>query len=269
MTGSDRIRHRQGTVRVVRGVPYANRRTTLSLLPGAVVGRWLAAQRQYFSGRLLDAGCGNQPFRPWYEPLVDSVVAMDAGPIEGIAVLGFAHQLPFADDSFDTVLLTSVIEHVPDAEAAMENLARVIRPGGHLILTAPFLYPTHEPPYDFFRFTHYGLRELLERHGLEIVTLDAQGGVVLLGTHYTVLSLTGLIQAAARRLGPLRWLVDNRLVRGLISLPQELARSLPKSRLKGTSKRVSLGYMAVARKPVRAAAAVGVVAVAAGRDTGE
>lgn len=250
MTGSDRIRHRQGKVRIVNGVPYPNRETTLSLLPGAATGRWLADHRQHIGGRLLDAGCGNQPFRPWYEPLVDSVVAVDAGPIEGITVLGYAHQLPFADSSFDTILLTSVLEHVPDAETATMHLARVLKPGGHLIMTVPFMYPTHEPPYDFFRFTHYGLRELLERHGLEVITLDAQGGAVLLTVHFAVLSVVGALKAAAARLGPVGWLVDNRLVRALVWAPQELVRRLPGTRLRGTAKRASLGYMAVARKPV-------------------
>ena len=64
--GSGRVRHRQGSASVVNGVPYSNRESTLSLLPGAVVGRWLADNADAVSGILLDLGARNQPFKAWY-----------------------------------------------------------------------------------------------------------------------------------------------------------------------------------------------------------
>ena len=212
-----RVRHRQGAVRLVGGVPYSDRRTTLSLLPGAAMGTWLASQAHVLQGRLLDSGCGNQPFREWYGPHVDEVVCMDAAPLPGVHVMGFANALPFADAAFDTVLLTQVLEHVDDVEAATAELVRVLRPGGHAIVTVPYLYPTHEAPYDFWRFTHYGLRSLLERHGLEVVALDAQGGGLLLLTHLGVLSVVGGLDAAWARLGGRRPLTHNRGVRPLLA----------------------------------------------------
>lgn len=237
----ERLRHRQGPVRVRDGVPYSNPDTTLSLLPGAAVGRWLAAQRQYFRGRLLDSGCGNQPFREWYSPLVDEVYCLDAAPHDGVNVVGFADRLPFANESFDTLLVTEVLEHVGDAELAADEIARVLRPGGHAVITVPYLYPTHEAPYDFRRFTHFGLRSLLERHGLEVVTLDAKGGGLLLIAHLFVLSLV----AALGRLTHVRPL------RAVLAAPQQLAfRRVRVSGVHGTAARASLGYMAVARKPV-------------------
>lgn len=246
---SGRIRHRQGPVRVIDGVPYPDRATTLSLLPVSIVGRWLADNVESMAGDLLDLGAGNQPFRPWYGPLTRSVVAVDVAPAPGLSVLSMAAPLPFQDASFDTVLCTSVLEHVDNAEAAIAEISRTLRPGGRLMITAPFLYPTHEAPYDFWRTTHFGLRTLLQRHGLQVEELAAQGGPFLLIAHYLIGGLAQGLMLLASKLGRARVLLDNAVVRGLIAAPQQLVRSRVGYRMSPLSRAASLGYMAVARKP--------------------
>jgi SAM-dependent methyltransferase len=245
-----RIRHRQGSVSVVNGVPYSNRETTLALLPGAVVGRWLADNADSVSGVLLDLGAGNQPFKAWYSGLADKCVAADVAPAPGLDVLSMAAPLPFASEAFDTVLCTSVLEHVHDAEAAVCEIVRILKPGGRLIITIPFLYPTHEAPYDYWRTTHWGLRSVLTRHGLEVDTLAAQGGPVLLVTHYLIGGFSQLVMLLAKRLGRFGSLIDNRPVRALLAGPQDAIRSRLSYRLTRLSRAASLGYMAVAHKPV-------------------
>jgi SAM-dependent methyltransferase len=248
VTDSVRLRHRQGPARIIDGVPYSDRSSTLSLLPGAAIGRWLARQEPLVHGRLMDLGCGNQPFLRWYEPLVKEVVPVDAAPIPGVVVVDLTEPLPFSDASFDTILCTQVLEHVQNAEQAMAEIARLLRPGGHALITVPFLYPTHEMPYDFWRYTHLGLRSLVERHGLHADGLEAQGGPLLMLTHYGVLGLTAAIRAVAKLLGPLGGLVDNRLVRAAVAAPQEAVRARVSTRLSFPAKIASLGYMVVARK---------------------
>lgn len=248
MTDTLRLRHRQGTARVVRGVPYSDRASTSSLLPGAAVGRWLAGQAPRVRGRLLDLGCGNQPFAPWYAPLAAEVVAADAVPGPGVTVVDLAAPLPFPGASFDTVLCTQVLEHVDNAELAMAEIARVLRPGGHALVTVPFLYPTHEAPYDFQRFTHHGLAGLARRHGLHVLDLAAQGGPVLMVVHYAVLAATQALRVLARALGPLGFLVE-RPGRLVLAAPQEALRSRVSTRLSGPARVASLGYLAALRKP--------------------
>lgn len=243
-----RARHRQGATKLVDGVPYPDPATTLSILPNALVGRWLASRSDDVMGDLLDLGAGNQPFRPWYEPLVKTTIAVDATTAPGLDALAFAAPIPFLDDSFDTVLCTSVLEHVANAEDAVAEMARVLRPGGHLLITVPFLYPTHEAPYDFWRTTHHGLRSVLERHGLEVDDVSATGGPFVLVAHFVVGAIAQLIALAGRRLGPLGRLVDNTLVRRLIAWPQQLLRSRITYRMTGLSRAASLGYMASAHK---------------------
>ena len=235
---------------MVNGVPYSNRDTTLSLLPGAVVGRWLADNAGAVSGLLLDLGAGNQPFKEWYLSLADKCVSVDVAPAPGLDVLSMAAPLPFESASFDTVLCTSVLEHVHDAEAAVSEIARVLKPGGRIIITVPFLYPTHEAPYDFWRTTHLGLRSVLTRHGLEVETVAAQGGPGLLVAHYMIAGFAQLVMLLGKRLGRFESLVDNRAVRAVIAGPQDLVRTRLSYRLTRLSRAASLGYMAIASKPM-------------------
>jgi SAM-dependent methyltransferase len=244
----DRVRHRQGPARIVGGVPYSNRDTTLSLLPGAAVGRWLASHRAAVRGRLLDLGAGNQPLRAWYQPQADQIVAVDVAPAPGLDVLCLASPLPFRDDIFDTIVCTSVLEHVDDAERAMAEMVRVLRPGGTVLMTVPFLYPTHEAPYDYWRTTHHGLRSLIERHGLQLADLKAQGGPFLLVAHYAILALSQAVRLIDRWGPSGRWLA--KLLGGMVAAPQELLRGRVSSRLTPLSRAASLGYMACASKPV-------------------
>lgn len=244
-----RVRHRQGPVRVVGDVPYPNRDSTLSLLPGAVVGRWLASRSADISGTLLDLGAGNQPFRPWYAGKAERVIAVDAAPLPGLDVVSFAAPLPFRDATFDAILCTSVLEHVDNAEYAVGEMARVLRPGGRLLITVPFLYPEHEAPYDFWRTTHHGLRSVLERHGLVVDDLAAQGGPVLMLSHYLILTLVQAIRLISGKLGPARRLLSNGMTDAVIAAPQEAIRARLTHELTPLARIASLGYMAAAHKP--------------------
>jgi SAM-dependent methyltransferase len=248
---SERLRRRQGDVRIRGGVPYSNRDTTLSLLPGATMGHFLARNRDCFRGDLLDNGCGNAPFAQWYGPLVDRVVKLDAAPIPSVDVVAFSDELPFADGSFDTILATEVLEHVTDAERAAADAYRVLRPGGHIVVTVPFMYPTHEAPYDFRRFTHFGLRSLLERHGFEVLSIDAKGGPVLLLAHFVVLAIAQFVDLLGKVPLRGRYATDLPAVRVPLSAPQEaLVGAIGRrSGIGRLASRLSLGYMAVARRP--------------------
>lgn len=252
---SGRVRHRQGRARIRRGIPYPDPASTLSLLPNAAVGEWLADVKDAFSGVLLDAGAGNQPYRDWYEPLVERVIAVDAAPADGLAALAFVDALPFADASFDTVLSTEVWEHVENSLAAARETFRVLRPGGRLVITVPFLYPTHEAPYDFGRFTHFGLESVLRRAGFTVERIDAKGGPLLLAAHFTVLAATQALDAVGRKAGLRKQVTQLPGIRQLLAGPQ-LAVIAARYRLRGPRRgirhgaaRISLGYFAVARKP--------------------
>ena len=126
----------------------------------------------------LDLGCGQRP----YEELVSgpgvTYIGMDWPVSDDKAfqdVTGDATRLPFRSESFDTVITTELLEHLPDPEQCLAEVARVMRPGGHLILSVPFLEPLHEEPRDFFRFTPYSLRNLLGSHGFTVLNIWPRG----------------------------------------------------------------------------------------------
>ena len=87
-----------------------------------------------------------------------------------------ARPLPFAPEQFDTVLLSDVLEHIPEPLALCQEIARILVPGGRIILNAPFYYWIHERPHDYYRYTEFALRRFMAAVSLEITTLAPVGG---------------------------------------------------------------------------------------------
>ncbi|MHC9087012.1 class I SAM-dependent methyltransferase [Luteimonas sp. RIT-PG2_3] len=127
--------------------------------------------RKQASGRVLDIGCADR----WVQealPRDCEYIALDYPPTGGALyrahpdVFGDAGRLPFRDASIDTVLLLEVLEHLRHPAEALSEISRVLRPGGTLLLTLPFLYPVHDAPHDYQRYTAFGLVREVECAGL-------------------------------------------------------------------------------------------------------
>lgn len=83
-------------------------------------------------------------------------------------IFGDAQALPVASSSIDTVLLLDVLEHIPNPDICISEISRVLKSGGTLVLQVPFLYPMHDEPLDFHRWTSHGLEQLASRHNLHV-----------------------------------------------------------------------------------------------------
>jgi SAM-dependent methyltransferase len=127
-------------------------------------------------GKVLDVGCGLQPYRPWMDRAVEYVGLDREGPLSKPDVVGTVDALPFEDRSFDGVLSTQVFEHVADPSRAFRECARVLRAGGRLVLTVPGVWPAHEAPHDYWRFTRYGLERALREAGFDEIDVAPAGG---------------------------------------------------------------------------------------------
>jgi SAM-dependent methyltransferase len=147
----------------------------------AMLPTYVEAMQTHTRGRLLDCGCGTAPYFSIYRDHVDEVVCIDWAQsvhrnIHVDHEVDLSGQLPFEAGRFDTVLLADVLEHIKVPAQLIAEIARVLAPGGKLILTVPFLYNVHEAPHDYYRFTRYAIEDLTQRAGLRLVSLEAFGG---------------------------------------------------------------------------------------------
>jgi SAM-dependent methyltransferase len=134
-------------------------------------------------GVMLDYGCGGQPYKFLFMERVSKYIGADvAAAKDTILDLEIVPDkpVPLLDASVDTVLSTQTLEHVPNVEFYLAECHRLLKQDGVLILTAPMQWRHHEVPYDFFRFTKYGLTALLTRHGFTITNMTPCGGVYAL-----------------------------------------------------------------------------------------
>lgn len=121
-------------------------------------------------GVVLDIGSGEQKVQAFL-PVGTNYISLDyyqtAREWYGTRPRIFAdgQRLPIRNNSVDTVFLLDVLEHLPRPDDCMAEIRRVLRPGGTLLLQVPFLYPLHDAPYDFYRWTIYGLRSEAAKYG--------------------------------------------------------------------------------------------------------
>lgn len=124
----------------------------------------------YLCGHLLNAGCGTRDISAYLSACgVTRITNYDIASDRPDVLVGPLEQMPFEDATFDSILCNAVLEHVDDADESMQELARAIKPDGHVVVAVPFLQPFHAAPGDFRRYTAEGLADLGRRAGLEVV----------------------------------------------------------------------------------------------------
>jgi SAM-dependent methyltransferase len=111
-------------------------------------------------------------------------------------VFGDAGRLPFAGGAFDGIVCLEVLEHVSDPDAALAEIARVLKRGGRALVSMPFLYPVHDAPHDYQRWTNHGWARSAARAGLEIVTIAPIGSAVRTAGLLACLAIAGPLQRA-------------------------------------------------------------------------
>jgi SAM-dependent methyltransferase len=132
----------------------------------------LAPVAHYLSGHLLNAGCGSRAVNSYLLANgVTTITNYDIASQDHEVVVGLLESMPFKDGTFDSVLCNAVLEHVANVEDSIRELARVVKPDGHVVVAVPFLQPFHACPTDFRRYTADGLADLGLRAGLDVVCM--------------------------------------------------------------------------------------------------
>lgn len=132
----------------------------------------LAPVMRYLTGHMLNAGCGTRDISAHLRQHgVTELTRYDIASNDATVVIGPLEDMPFDDETFDSVLCNAVLEHVADADRAIGEIARVVRKGGHAVVSVPFLQPHHACPGDYRRYTSDGLARLGRSVGLEVVDI--------------------------------------------------------------------------------------------------
>jgi len=134
-------------------------------------------------GKLLDLGCGKVPLYEAYKNFIVENICVDwNNSLHKNQYLDFEvdlnKKLPFADEEFDTVILSDVLEHIMHPKKLLEEIRRILKKDGKLLMNVPFYYQIHEAPYDFFRYTKYALEMMAEDSNFKIIYLEPKGGII-------------------------------------------------------------------------------------------
>lgn len=211
--------------------------------------RFLAPRLSKVDGAVLDVGCGEMPFRPLLPANIrytglDVPESVAFGMSANQEIVAFdGKTIPLPDNSHDVLLCTEVLEHAVDPVILIEEMHRVLRPGGVLFATVPFAARVHHAPYDFHRFTRFRLAAMFSAFtGVEII--ERGNDIAVIANKLIVLSVRLANPRKARNLFwtlPLLVLLAPCTIIALISAHLSL--------LLGTgSKDDPLGYGVVARK---------------------
>lgn len=163
-----------------RATPWHRYRHHIRSLPAGLeaLSRDLAVPE---GGSVLDYGCADVPYRWFFGPDVRFTAADLPGNPHATLVLNEDATVPVPDGTFDAVLSTQVLEHVPDPAAYLRECFRVLRPGGRLLLSTHGIFVYHPDPIDWWRWTSAGLRHVVEEAGFAVVRFEGIIGLLATG----------------------------------------------------------------------------------------
>jgi len=171
-------------------------RTSSTWVVRHALARWLREQADELRAgppvRILDVGCGVEPYRPFFEDVASEYVGVDIVENPVAQLLGPVEALPVEDAAFDVVLCTQVLEHCDDPAQAVRELRRVTRAGGRVLASTHGVQVYHPSPADYWRWTHEGLRRLFatsaDWEGLTVTPAAGTGSALamLLATYVEI-----------------------------------------------------------------------------------
>lgn len=174
--------------------------------------KFLQKYAPMFKGVLYDLGCGEAPFKQFFLRTADQYIGVDwAGSYHETKAdisADLNKLLPIKSEVADTVVSISVLEHLCEPQTMLNEAFRILKPGGEMLLQVPWQWWIHEAPYDFFRYTPYGLKHLFEKAGFVDVSVEPQSGFFTMW----FLKMNYFSCRFLRGPRPLRWLIKGFLL---------------------------------------------------------
>lgn len=142
--------------------------------------RFLEKYTSNYNGVLYDLGCGEAPYKEFFLQYVDEYIGVDWTKTlhnsQADIVADLNKAIHVDDEVADTVISLSVMEHLCEPQAFLNEACRILKPEGTMIFQVPWQWWVHEAPHDYFRYTPYGLRYMFEKAGFNKVDVQAQAG---------------------------------------------------------------------------------------------
>lgn len=139
--------------------------------------RVLKKYSNYASGSLLDVGCGNKPYKMYFDNYVNSYVGIDIRSNNADIKDDFMYH-NFKKLKFNTVLCTQVLEHVSDPDKFLQKIGYLLKNKGILIISVPFAGSIHEKPFDYYRYTEFGIKYLLNKNKFKVKEIVREGNSI-------------------------------------------------------------------------------------------
>ncbi|MFY0604914.1 MAG: class I SAM-dependent methyltransferase [Flavobacteriaceae bacterium] len=171
---------------------------------------------------VLDYGSGDGPYKVMLKNYFDEYVAADYQvtnthhSVRPDIFIDDNQHVNVEDGTYSCVVVSEVLEHLYKPHEALREIKRVLKPNGYVIGTVPFFMWEHEKPYDFHRYTYFGLKRMFEDNGFEIIKLDYVGDIAGVFT-YCFSKLFGVFIKPFRKIKPLYF-----ILKLIISLPSIL-----------------------------------------------
>ena len=224
-------------LRAIRDGEYAGKGQ--SIFMGDILAKYYEKMiSAHAKGTMLDLGCGNVPLYCVYSSLVDKIICVDWSnsyfknshiDIE----CNLNDILPLSTESFDTIIITDVLEHINNPFLLWSEMSRILKPKGKLLIGIPFLFNLHDEPYDYFRYTEFAIKMFCENNSLQILSIDSMGG-----------SPEVIINIIAKHLSFSRALTYVNRVVGKMIMSLKIAKRISHK----TQHKFPLGYCIVAQK---------------------
>lgn len=185
---------------------HSNRRANNWLIYD-IGDRFLQRYSKHYQGVLYDLGCGESPFRDFFLKHAQHYVGVDwAGSYHDTKAdiaADLNQPLPIGTEVADTVVSLSVMEHLCEPQMMLNEAYRILKPGGAIVIQVPWQWWIHEAPYDFFRYTPYGLKYLFKKAGFVDVDVEPQSGFFTMW----ILKMNYFSSRFVHGPKPLRWMI--------------------------------------------------------------
>lgn len=142
--------------------------------------KWLLEYAKYYKGILVDLGCGTAPYKFFFLQYTNKYIGVDwtntLHNSKADVVSNLNEKVELADNYADTIISLSVMEHLCEPQCFLNESYRILKNNGFIILQVPWMWWIHEAPYDYFRYTPYGLKYMFEKAGYKNVHIQPTTG---------------------------------------------------------------------------------------------